>query len=108
MFLKMLKLFIYLISSICFLYISSICGVEQSRDVTVSYSSLIRSISKNKVLWQITQGTCNSIMFLNLTRDFVNNDEPIWQLLPAGTTKDQVRKSVFPLLTSTPPFLAAS
>ena len=49
------------------------------------YSSIIRTISRSKVLWQWSQGTCHSAMLINMS-----SSEPLWQQLPLGSSESQV------------------
>ena len=50
-----------------------------------TYSSLIRTISRNKVLWQVSEGSCHSALLVNMS-----SSEPLWQRLPLGSDRLEV------------------
>ena len=50
-----------------------------------SYSSLVRAISRHKIIWQWSAGPCHSAMLMNST-----NGLTIWSMLPVGSAKNMV------------------
>lgn len=50
------------------------------------YSSLIHTVSRNKLLWQISEGSCSSAMLVNMSSGLT-----LWQRLPLGLQEAQVR-----------------